>query len=113
MKLKKIYISGSYDRTDQCFNRFVDLELTLRRTIKDVDVINPARIFYQMPGADEAQFTKMSLTLIEDCDFLLIMNNSEESARVHFEFAFAKCLGKKILFEDELQEWLPQSSSVE
>ena len=113
MKLKKIYISGPYDRTDQCFNRFVDLELTLRRTIKDVDVINPARIFYQMPGADDVQLTKMSLTLIEDCDFLLIMNNSEESARVYFEFAFAKCLGKKILFEDELQEWLPQSSSVE
>lgn len=113
MKLKKIYISGPYDRTDQCFNRFVDLELMLRRTIKDVDVINPARVFYQMPRADEAQLVKMSLTLIQDCDFLLIMNNSEESARVYVEFAFAKCLGKKILFEDELEEWLPRSSSVE
>ena len=113
MKLKKIYISGNYDRTEECFNRFVDLELTLRRTIKDIDVINPARIFYQMPRADDVQITKMSLTLIEDCDFILIMNDSEESARVYFEFAFAKCLGKKILFEDELQEWLPQSSSAE
>lgn len=113
MKLKKIYISGPYDRSEQCLNRFLDLELTLRRTIKDVDVINPARVFYQMPRADKVQLTKMSLTLIEDCDFILIMNNSEESARVYFEFSFAKCLGKKILFEDELQEWLPQSSSEE
>lgn len=113
MKLKKIYISGNYDRTEECLNRFVDLELTLKRTIRDVDVINPARIFYQIPAADQIQITKMSLTLIEDCDFLLIMNDSEESVRVYFEFAFAKCLGKKILFEDELEEWLPQSSSVE
>lgn len=113
MKLKKIYISGNYDRTDQCFDRFVDLELTLRRTIKDVDVINPSRIFYQMPAADQIQIAKMSARLIEDSDFILIMDGSDESARVHFEYSYARCLGKKILFEDELKEWLLQSSKKE
>ena len=108
MKLKKIYISGDYDRTDKCFNHFVDLELTLRRTIKDIDVINPARVFYQMPAADQAQIAKMSARLIEDSDFILIMDGSDESAIVQFEYSYARCLGKKILFEDELKKWLPQ-----
>lgn len=113
MKLKKIYISGNYDRSEKCFNRFVDLELTLRRTIKGADVINPARIFYQMPSADQIQIAKISARLIEDCDFILIMDGSDDSARVHFEYSYGRCLGKKILFEDELKEWLPQSSSEE
>lgn len=110
MKLKKIYISGDYNRSEDCFNRFVDLELLLRKIFKDVNVINPARIFYQIPEANESQIAKLSARLIEDCEYILIMDGSDDSTRVHFEYSYARCLGKKILLEDELKDWLSQSS---
>lgn len=102
MKKEKIYISGPVTGTSDYVQKFQKMENFIKRSFSDLDVVNPVRIMSQMPDTTYKQYLKLSLQLLDDCDLLVLLNGSEESKGCLVEVAYAKALGKEVLYEDDL-----------
>lgn len=111
--MKRVYLSGAVSGTDDYIKRFINLEQLVRRNLSDVEVVNPVRILGQMPVSNYQQYIKLALQLLDTCDYILIMDNSEQSKGVWLEYSYATCMDKEVIYEDKLREWLKSQSSKE
>lgn len=98
--MAKCYISGAITGTDDYMERFAEAEKKLLKEF--FAVINPAKVNAQLPENDTTyrEYMKMSLTMLEMCDYIYMMNGWQNSSGACLEYQYAKTLGKNIIFQD-------------
>lgn len=109
--MKKVYLSGPVSGTKDYVDRFVKMEILIRRNFYDLDVVNPVRVMAQMPESDYKQYIKLSLQLLDDCDYICILNGAENSKGAQLEAAYAQCMGIEIIYEEDFRSCLNQLCS--
>lgn len=97
--MAKCYISGAITGTDGYMDRFAQAEKEL--TERGYSVINPAKVNAQLPDdTTYEEYMKMSLAMLEMCDYIYMMNGWRNSKGAWWECQYAKTLGKIIIFEE-------------
>lgn len=97
----KVYISGPITGTSDYMERFKRAEELLLK-IGDIPV-NPAAVNSSLPeqtGYEE--YMNMSITMLDMCDEIFMMNGWEKSCGANREYGYALAKGKIILFEQEI-----------
>lgn len=98
--MAKCYISGAITGTHDYMERFAEAEKKLSKEF--YSVVNPAKVNAQLPKNDTTykEYMKMSLTMLEMCDYIYMMNGWQSSSGACLEYQYAKTLGKSIIFEE-------------
>ena len=97
--MAKCYISGAITGTDGYMERFAEAEKKLSKDF--FSVINPAKVNAQLPDdTTYEEYMKMSLTMLEMCDYIYMLTGWENSNGACLEYQYAKALGKNIIFQD-------------
>ena len=99
--MSKVYISGQISglEKDDYMERFAKAEKEL--TERGYSVINPAKVNAQLPDdTTYEEYMKMSLTMLEMCDYIYMLNGWQNSSGACLEYQYAKTLGKNIIFEE-------------
>ena len=99
--MSKVYISGQISglEKDDYMERFAKAEKEL--TERGYSVINPAKVNAQLPDdTTYEEYMKMSLTMLDMCDYIYMMSSWKSSSGACLEYQYAKTLGKNIIFEE-------------
>lgn len=97
--MTKVYISGPITGTENYMERFEKAEKEL--TDRGYSVINPAKVNAQLPDdTTYGEYMKMSLTMLDMCDYIYMLAGWENSKGACLEYQYAKTLGKNIIFQD-------------
>ena len=97
----KVYISGPITGTSDYMERFKRAEELLLK-IGDIPV-NPAAVNSSLPEQTEyEEYMNMSITMLDMCDEIFMMNGWEKSCGANREYGYALAKGKIILFEQEI-----------
>lgn len=99
--MAKCYISGPITGTENYIERFAEAEKKLSKEF--FSVINPAKVNAQLPENDTTykEYMKMSLTMLEMCDYIYLIDGWENSKGACLEYQYAKTLGKEIIFQEK------------
>lgn len=96
----KIYISGKITGTTDYIERFAAAEKKLRAA--GFVTINPARVNGELPKETTYdEYMAMSLTMLDMCPAIYMMDGWEDSTGASIEFERAYETKKMILFESE------------
>ena len=98
--MAKCYISGPITGTEDYMERFAEAEKRLSKEF--YSVINPTKVNAQLPENDTTyqEYMKMSLTMLEMCDYIYMMNGWQSSIGACLEYQYAKTLRKFIIFQE-------------
>lgn len=99
----KIYISGPITGTSDYMERFKRAEELLLK-IGDIPV-NPAAVNSSLPEQTAyEEYMNMSITMLDMCDAIYMMNGWERSCGANREYGYALAKGKIIVFEQEIYQ---------
>lgn len=102
-KDKKVFLSGPMTGVSDYKERFDRLHTDLLGSGEGYSIINPARIFADLPYDTEyGDFIKLSLRLIDTCDTIYMMKGWETSRGARLEREYAEICGKEILYETQM-----------
>lgn len=94
----KVYISGPITGTDGYMERFARAERRL--CAEGHTVVNPAKVGAQLPaGTTHEEYMKISLTMLDMCNMLFLLEGWQESKGCGIEFEYAYEHGITITFE--------------
>lgn len=95
---KRIYISGAITGTTDYMERFAQAEADLTKA--GYDVVNPAKVNAQLPeGTSYEDYMKISLCMLETCDYIYILRGWQHSKGANMELSRAKELKMHIYFQ--------------
>lgn len=105
--MQVIYLSGKLDTTKEAYDAFADAEEFIRSNrIFDGDrVVNLTRINEVLPALSSYQYRSISYQFINICDAIFMVDGWKESKTAQLELAYAKSLGKKILYQDYYKKY--------
>lgn len=96
--MAKCYISGAITGTEDYMERFAKAENELAK--RGYSVINPAKVNAQLPeDTTYGEYMKMSLTMLDICDCIYMLDGWVNSNGACLEQQFAKTLGKGIIYQ--------------
>ena len=98
--MSKVYISSQISglEKDDYMERFAKAEKKLSREF--FSVINPAKVNAQLPeNTTYREYMNMSLTMLDMCDYIYLLDGWEKSKGACLEYQYAKTLGKEIIFQ--------------
>lgn len=106
IKISKIYISGPITDTTDYMERFSNAQQYLES--KGWTVINPALVNSMLPNdTTYDEYIDMSFCMLKMCDHIYMLKNFENSKGAMAEYAKAKELGLKVLFEMTINDIWP------
>lgn len=98
---KRIYVSGAITGTTDYMERFAQAEADLTKA--GYDVVNPAKANAQLPeSASYDDCMKISLCMLETCDYIYMLRGWQNSKGANIEFCKAKIKNCSILPTYEL-----------
>lgn len=97
-----IYLCGKLDTTEETYNKYADVEEFIKtlRAFDGEKVINLTRISDVLPALTSYQFQQIAFQFITIADTIFMVNGWQRSKMAHTELAFAKALGKRIIYQD-------------
>ncbi len=94
----RIYISGPITGTDDYMERFEKVEEKLIQ--EGYTVVNPAAIMEHMPPDTEyEEYMKLSIELLQMCDYIYMMRGWNESRGANREYGYALAESMRIIEE--------------
>lgn len=99
--MSRIYISGKITGLEKSeyMKKFAKAQLELISC--GYSVINPAAVNSMLPeDTTYEEYMRMSMTMLEMCDGIYMLDNWKDSPGACREHAVAKLKGKKIIYED-------------
>jgi len=103
--MSKVYISGKITGLPQSeyMENFMRAEQKMKKA--GYSVINPAKINAMLPiDTTWEQYMKVSITLLNMCDAIYMMDNWKDSRGAMMEYDQARYVGMKIIFESEVAD---------
>lgn len=95
---KRIYISGAITGATDYMERFAEAEKSLKEA--GYEVVNPAKVNAQMPKSTSYEdYMKMSLCMLETCDYIYMLRGWQNSKGANMEFKQANKLGMHIFYQ--------------
>ncbi len=98
-----VYISGRITNNENYKEEFSKAECWLK--LNDYTPINTARVGEVLPNLTYQQFMAIDYKLIEISDAIFMLDGWQKSKGACAELAFAKSLGKKVIYQDYFKDF--------
>lgn len=95
---KIVYLSGRISGNDNYKNEFAGAELFLKQM--EYVVINPAKILETTEDLNYEQMMQICYRLVDISDIIFMVSGWQKSKGANAELAYAKSLGKKVMYQD-------------
>lgn len=107
--MKKIYISGRISGLpiEVARGRFAAAEAYLRERYPDAEIYNPTKFCRYEPGKPWQDYMHLCLSVLEQCDFLVLLPNWLESNGAQCEYYYARGLHLAIYHYAQIKNGTP------